>query len=86
MRDGCMRTGIQIEVSAEDTKRLDAIVAARGSAQKHVWRARIILATAQGLGTQAIMAATGKSKPCVWRWQRKPIRRMRHTFGEMSPP
>jgi len=66
-----MRTGIQVEVTAGDTKRLEAIVAARGSAQKHVWRARIILLTAQGLGTQAIMAATGKSKPCVWRWQER---------------
>ena len=54
-----------------DTKRLEAAVIARGSAQKHVWRARIILLTAQGLGTQAIMAATGKSKPCVWRWQER---------------
>lgn len=71
MRDGGMRTGIHIEVTAEDTKRLEAIVAARGSPQKHVWRARIILATAKGLGTQAIMAATGKSKPCVWRWQER---------------
>jgi hypothetical protein len=66
-----MRTGIHIEVTSEDTKRLEAIVAARGSPQKHVWRARIILATAKGLGTQAIMAATGKSKPCVWRWQER---------------
>ena len=53
-----MRTGIEIEVTAPDTKGLEAIVGARGSAQKHVWRARIILLTAQGLGTQAIMAAT----------------------------
>jgi len=42
-------------------------VAARSLPQKHVWRARIILLTSQGLGTQAIMAATGKSKTCVWR-------------------
>lgn len=55
-----MRTGIEIEVTEPDVKRLEAIVAARGSAQKHVWRARIILLTAQGLGTQAIMVATGK--------------------------
>ena len=36
-----------------------------------VWRAKIILATADGLGTMAIMRATGKSKPCVWRWQER---------------
>ncbi len=66
-----MRTGIQIEVTVLDTTRLEAIVAARSSPQKHVWRARIILLTAQGMGTQAIMAATGKSKTCVWRWQER---------------
>jgi transposase len=26
------------------------------------------LLTVQGLGTQSIIAVTGKSKPCVWRW------------------
>ena len=69
MRDGGMPTGVYIEPTAEDTKRLGAIVAARGSAQKHVWRSRTLLTTAQGLGTQAIIAATRQSKPCVWRWQ-----------------
>src|SRR3546814_3328703 len=61
-----MRTGIEIEVTAPDTKRLEAIVAARGSPQKPLWRARIILLTARGLGTQALMMATGNSKTCVW--------------------
>lgn len=64
-----MRTGIEIKVTSEDSQRLEAIVVARNSPQKHVWRARIILLTAQCEGTQAIMAATGKSKTCVWRWQ-----------------
>ena len=36
-----------------------------------MWRADIVLATADGLGTTAIMARTGKSKPCVWRWQER---------------
>ena len=39
--------------------------------QKHVWRAQIVLLSADGLGTMAIMAATGKSKTCVWRWQER---------------
>jgi hypothetical protein len=38
-----MRTGIKIDVTASDRKRLEAIVAARGSPQKHVWRAKIVL-------------------------------------------
>ena len=66
-----MRTGISIAVSVSNRARLEALVAARGSPQKHVWRARIILLTADGLGTVAIMAATGKSKTCVWRWQER---------------
>ena len=66
-----MRTGIRIEVTASDKARLEAVIAARSSPQKHVWRARIILLTDQGLGTLAIMAATGKSKTCVWRWQER---------------
>src|SRR5512132_879388 len=42
-----------------------------GSPQKHVWRAKIILATADGLGTAEIMRRSGKSKPSVWRWQER---------------
>ena len=64
-----MREGITVEVSAADRSRLEAVVADRNSLQKHVWRAGIILATADGAGTVEIMRRTGKSKPCVWRWQ-----------------
>src|SRR5439155_2551809 len=64
-----MRGGIRIEVSAADRERLAAVVADRNSPQKHVWRARIILATAKGCGTGEIMRRAGVSKPCVWRWQ-----------------
>jgi len=49
-------------------------MAARNSPQKHVWRAGIILATADGLGTGEIVRRTGKSKPCVWRWQERFMR------------
>ena len=66
-----MRTGISVSVSAADRRRLEAIVADPKTPQKHVWRARIILLTADGIGTTAIMAATGKSKTCVWRWQER---------------
>ena len=64
-----MREGTSIEVSAADRARLEAVVADGNSRQKHVWRAKIILATADGLGTNAIMRRAGVSKPCVWRWQ-----------------
>ena len=64
-----MREGITVEVSVADRARLEAAVADRNSPQKHVWRARIVLAAADGLGTNAIARRTGKSKPCVRRWR-----------------
>jgi hypothetical protein len=57
-----MRTGIVVEVTAAERERLEAIAADRNSPQKHVWRAGIVLATAEGLGTVAIMRRTAKSK------------------------
>ena len=69
-----MREGISIEVSAADRERLAAVVADRNSRQKHVWRAQIILATAEGCGTAEIMRRAGVSKPCVWRWQERFMR------------
>ena len=66
-----MRDGISFEVSAADRVRLERVAADRNSPQKHVWRARIILATAEGCGTAEIMRRAGVSKPSVWRWQRR---------------
>jgi transposase len=64
-----MREGTAVEVSAADRARLEAVVADRNSPQKHVWRARIILATAEGCGTVEITRRVGVSKPCVRRWR-----------------
>jgi transposase len=47
------------------------VVRDRSAAQKHVWRAAIILLSADGVGTHEIMRRTGKSKTCVWRWQER---------------
>src|SRR5680860_441053 len=66
-----MRVNISFKVNGADLKRLLAIAADRNTPAKVVWRAKIILATADGLGTVAIMRETGKSKPCVWRWQER---------------
>jgi transposase len=66
-----MRTGISTDVSPTDRVRLDAIVADRNSPQKHVWRARIVLLTAAGVGTVEIMRTAGVSKTAVWRWQER---------------
>lgn len=64
-----MRKGMSVPVTAADQARLEAVVANRNSPQKHVWRCRIVLLTADGLGTAAIMQRTCKSKSVVWRWQ-----------------
>src|SRR5947209_1465478 len=69
-----MRPGITITVDAADRARLEAIVADRNRPQKHVWRARIILLTADGVGTGGIERQTGKDKTCVWRWQERFMR------------
>ena len=49
-------------------------MADRNRPQKHVWRARIILLTADGVGTSGIERQTGKDKTCVWRWQERFMR------------
>ncbi len=62
---------VEVELGPGDRQRLEAVVGDRNRAQKHVWRAQIILATAEGCGTAEIMRRAGVSKPCVWRWQRR---------------
>src|SRR5258705_6468430 len=65
------RDDICIYVSPSNRARLAALVVARNTPSKVVWRAKIVLATADGHGTNEIMRRTGKSKPCVWRWQER---------------
>src|SRR4249920_2790626 len=67
------RDDICLYLGPADRAKLEAIVADRNSRRKCCWRAEIVLATADGLGTSAIMRRTGKSKPCVWRWRERYI-------------
>ena len=66
-----MRTGVTVQLNPTDRKRLQAIIDGRNSPQKHVWRAMIVVGTADGLGTAAIMRTAGVSKTAVWRWQER---------------
>jgi hypothetical protein len=66
-----IRTGLDFTVSSEDRQRIEALVPHPSSPQNHVWRSRIVLLSADGLGTMAIMAATEKSKTCALRWQER---------------
>lgn len=55
-----MRSGISFTLSTSDRLRLAALVADRNTPQKHVRRARIVLLSADGLGTHAIHACGGR--------------------------
>ena len=71
MRVWCMRTGISITLKPADRRRLKALARDRNAPHKHVWRAEIVLLSADAVGTNEIMRRTGKSKTCVWRWQER---------------
>lgn len=58
-----------IELSAKDRAALREIVANGNTRQKIAKRARIVLMTAEGHGTVAIMREVGVAKTTVWRWQ-----------------
>ena len=50
---------------------MEAIARDRNAKHKHVARAKVILATAEGCGTVEVMRRSGLSKPSVWRWQER---------------
>ena len=54
-----MHKEIVVNVLAADCARLRVVVAKRNSPQKHVWRAKIILLTAEGLAPTRSCAAPG---------------------------
>jgi len=66
-----MRQGMTICVSSADRRRLEAVVADRNGSQKHVWRAKVVLAAADGHGTTAIGRYAGLSRPSVRRWRER---------------
>jgi transposase len=66
-----MRKSTTIDLTESDCQALSAIVTDRNSPQKHVWRAQIVLLTAEGCGTMELTRRTGTSKTSVWRWQER---------------
>jgi hypothetical protein len=80
-------------VSPADRARLEGIVADRNSASKHVWRANIVLATADGLGTNAIILKTAinprrpllKGRFATLRWSDLSLRRC-HEARRIAQP
>lgn len=65
------RDNICLYLSAGDRAELQSLVRNRNTPRKLVWRAEIILATADGHGTFEIMRRAQTSKPTVWRWQER---------------
>ena len=61
----------QIELSAAKRAELEADLAKRNSLQKRVWRASIVLLTADRQGIAEIIRRTGKAKTDIWRWQKR---------------
>jgi hypothetical protein len=64
-----MRKGIEVRLGPGGRERLETVIGSGASPQKHVWRARIVLLSAAGVGTMTIQRQTGKGKPTIWRWQ-----------------
>ncbi|MFO7805809.1 MAG: IS630 family transposase [Paracoccaceae bacterium] len=65
------RSDICLYLGPADRAELQALITNRNTPRKLAWRADIVLATADGHGTFAIMRRTGMSKPTVWRWQQR---------------
>jgi len=63
-----MDTGKSLSIAPIDQRRLEALIKDRNAPQKRVWRAEIVLFTANGAGTNEIIRRTGESKTSVWRW------------------
>jgi hypothetical protein len=62
------RTDICLYLGPAERAELQAMLTNRNTQRKLVWRADIVLATADGRGTVEIMRRTGMPKPTVWRW------------------
>jgi hypothetical protein len=81
-----MREGIQVRLRPGDRERLEGVVFDRRSPRHHVWRARIVLLTAEGAGARAIRAATGNGRPTIWRWQARYMLDGAHGLFRDAPP
>jgi transposase len=66
-----MAQTVCVVVNWSEKARLEAIVTDRNRLQKHVERARVVLASAPGQPVQRVAALLGVSRPMVWRWQQR---------------
>ena len=66
-----MARTVCVILSSSDRQRLEAIIADRNRPQKHVERARIVLAAAEPGPVQPVATRLGVSRPMAWRWQQR---------------
>jgi transposase len=66
-----MAQTVCVVLSGSDKTRLETIVADRNQQRKHVERARVVLASAEGIAVHRVAALVGVSRPMVWRWQQR---------------
>ena len=66
---GMRRDDLCLYLGPANCAELQALLTDRNTPRKLVWRAEIVLATADGCGTVEIMRRAKTSKPTVWRWQ-----------------
>ena len=66
-----MNRDVSIWLSPADRARLEGWVSGRNTPQKLVWRARIVLLSAERATITAIVRATGKCKRTVMRWRER---------------
>ena len=64
-----MAQTVSLTVPPDDRARLEAIIADRSRALKHVQRAQIVLLSAERMPVLEVARRLGLSRPAVWRWQ-----------------
>jgi hypothetical protein len=68
---GMRRDDICLYLGPADREQLQSLLTDQNTPRKVVWRAEIVLAMADGCGTNEIMRRAETSKPTVWRWQER---------------
>ena len=61
-----MRSDVELRLGPGDRERLERVVADRKSSQKHVWRARIILATAESYSSSVAELSSSSKASSIW--------------------
>ena len=64
---GLLRASLRMRM----VSRLRALVRVRNAPQKNVWRAQIVLLSAEGAGTNADHPRDRHVEDCTWRWQER---------------